>query len=54
MELLRGGAVAVEGQHMCSMIRGVKKEHPVMFTSDFLGEFKDDRELRKEFLSFVQ
>ena len=50
----RGVAVAVEGQHMCSMMRGVKKEHPVMFTSAFLGEFKEDRELRKEFLSLVR
>ncbi len=52
--LPRGVAVAVEGQHMCSMMRGVKKEHPVMFTSAFLGEFKEDRELRKEFLSLVR
>jgi GTP cyclohydrolase I len=50
----RGVAVAVEGQHMCSMMRGVKKEHPVMFTTNFLGEFNDDRELRKEFLSLVR
>ena len=50
----RGVAVAVEGQHMCSMMRGVKKEHPVMFTSAFLGEFKEDRELRREFLSLVR
>ena len=49
-----GVAIAVEGQHMCSMMRGVKKEHPVMFTSAFLGEFKEDRELRKEFLSLVR
>ncbi len=50
----RGVAVAVEGQHMCSMMRGVKKEHPVMFTTSFLGEFNDDREQRKEFLSLVR
>jgi GTP cyclohydrolase I len=50
----RGVAVAVEGQHMCSMMRGVKKEHPVMFTTSFLGEFDKDRELRKEFLSLVR
>ena len=50
----RGVAVAVEGQHMCSMMRGVKKEHPVMFTSAFLGDFEDDRELRKEFLDLIR
>jgi GTP cyclohydrolase I len=50
----RGVAVAVEGQHMCSMMRGVKKEHPVMFTTAFLGEFKTDRELKADFLSLVR
>ncbi len=50
----RGVAVAIEGQHMCSMMRGVKKEHPVMFTTSFIGEFKEDKDLRKEFLSLVR
>jgi GTP cyclohydrolase I len=50
----RGVAVAVEGQHMCSMMRGVKKEHPVMFTTTMLGEFKTDRELKADFLSLVR
>jgi GTP cyclohydrolase I len=36
------------------MMRGVKKEHPVMFTTSFLGEFNEDREMRKEFLSLVK
>jgi GTP cyclohydrolase I len=36
------------------MMRGVKKEHPVMFTTNFLGQFNGDRELRKEFLSLVR
>jgi GTP cyclohydrolase I len=35
-------------------MRGVKKEHPIMFTSSFLGEFKEDRELRKEFLDLIR
>lgn len=50
----RGVAVAVEGQHLCSMMRGVKKEHPVMFTSAFLGEFRDDKEMRREFLDLLR
>ena len=49
----RGVAVLVEGQHMCSMMRGVKKSQASMTTTAFLGEFKDDRELRKEFLAQV-
>lgn len=49
----RGVAVLVEGQHMCSMMRGVKKSQASMTTTAFLGEFKEDRELRKEFLAQV-
>jgi GTP cyclohydrolase I len=48
-----GVAVAVEGRHMCSMMRGVKKEHPVMFTTAFVGTFDQDRERRQEFMSLV-
>ncbi len=49
----RGVAVLVEGQHMCSMMRGVKKSQASMTTTAFLGDFKEDRELRKEFLAQV-
>lgn len=48
-----GVAVVVEGSHMCSMMRGVKKEHPVMMTRSFLGKFEEDRELRKEFMDQI-
>jgi GTP cyclohydrolase I len=47
----RGVAVVVEGSHMCSMMRGVKKEHPRMVTTALLGEFKENETLRKEFMS---
>jgi GTP cyclohydrolase I len=46
----QGVAVVVEGSHMCSMMRGVKKEHPRMMTSYMLGKYKEDRELRREFM----
>lgn len=46
----QGVAVVVEGSHMCSMMRGVKKEHPRMMTSTMLGKYKEDRELRREFM----
>jgi GTP cyclohydrolase I len=49
----QGVAVVVEGSHMCSMMRGVKKEHPVMMTRSFLGQFEADRELRKEFMDQI-
>lgn len=49
-----GVAVMVEGQHMCSMMRGVKKEHPVMITTTMLGAFKEDKALRDDFLRQVR
>lgn len=50
----RGVAVMVKGSHMCSMMRGVKKEHPVMVTTTMLGAFKEDRDLREDFLRQVR
>ena len=49
----RGVAVLVEGSHMCAMMRGVKKPETNMTTSSYLGEFKHDVEMRKEFLGQV-
>ena len=48
-----GVAVIVEGAHMCAMMRGVKKPETNMTTSAYLGEFKTDRGVRKEFLDQV-
>lgn len=45
----QGVAVVVEGQHMCSMMRGVKKEHPRMVTSTLIGSFKENPLTRQEF-----
>lgn len=49
----RGVAVVIEGSHMCSMMRGVKKEHPRMVTKTMLGQFKEDKETRQEFMSLL-
>lgn len=49
----RGVAVFVEGAHMCSMMRGVKKSDATMTTNVFLGAFKEDKDLRAEFLAQV-
>ena len=46
----QGVAVVVEGSHMCSMMRGVKKEHPRMMTSYMLGKYRKDKDLRREFM----
>ncbi|MBI5671208.1 MAG: GTP cyclohydrolase I FolE [Chloroflexi bacterium] len=49
----RGVAVVVEGQHMCSMMRGVRKGDASMTTSAMLGTFRDKPEVRSEFMSHL-
>jgi GTP cyclohydrolase I len=49
----KGVAVIVEGQHMCAMMRGVKKSETNMVTRTYLGVFKDDPLQRSEFLTLV-
>ena len=46
----QGVAVVIEGSHMCSMMRGVKKEHPRMMTSYMIGKYKEDKDIRREFM----
>lgn len=48
-----GVAVVLEGAHMCSIMRGVKKAQASMTTRTLLGSFKEDQNLRNEFLSLV-
>lgn len=50
----QGVAVVVEGSHMCSMMRGVKKEHPRMVTSTMLGSFKENAMTRNEFMQHLR
>jgi len=47
----RGVAVLVEGQHMCSMMRGVKKSQASLITSAFLGEFQTNHALKDDFMA---
>jgi GTP cyclohydrolase I len=49
-----GVAVVIEASHMCSMMRGVKKEHARMVTSSMHGCFKDNEMTRNEFLHFIE
>jgi GTP cyclohydrolase IA len=49
-----GVGVVVEGEHMCSMMRGVKKANARMITSSLRGQFRDDEKTRAEFMSLVQ
>ena len=48
-----GVGVVIEGSHMCSMMRGVKKEHARMVTSAMLGSFKDNPTTRNEFMEHL-
>ena len=49
----KGVAVVLEGSHMCSMMRGVKKQSSKMRTMFMTGEFKKDKDLRREFLNQI-
>ena len=49
----KGVAVVIEGAHMCSMMRGVKKSQATMTTSAMLGMFRDSPETRSEFLEYI-
>lgn len=48
-----GVGVVVEGQHLCSMIRGVRKPNSTMVTSAMRGGFKSDPRTRNEFMSLI-
>jgi GTP cyclohydrolase I len=56
MEVLHplGVAVVVEGAHLCSMMRGVKKANARMVTSALTGRFKSDARTRNEFFEHVK
>lgn len=45
----KGIAVLTNGMHMCSIMRGVKKEDAELITSRFTGIFENSSELRNDF-----
>ncbi|MEL7625720.1 MAG: GTP cyclohydrolase I FolE [Anaerolineaceae bacterium] len=49
-----GVGIVMEGQHLCMMMRGVKKEQASMTTSAMLGGFRTRLETRMEFLNMIQ
>jgi GTP cyclohydrolase I len=49
----RGVAVVIEGLHLCSMMRGVKKHDARMTTSTLLGGFRTNLATRQEFLDNI-
>lgn len=56
MDILKpkGVAVTCDAQHFCMMMRGVEKQHSATVTSAMLGEFRDRKETRDEFLSLIR
>lgn len=49
----QGAGVAVEAEHLCMQMRGIKKPGSRMLTSAMRGSFRDQNETRAEFLSLV-
>ena len=48
-----GVGVVIEGQHLCMMMRGIKKGQSMMTTSAMLGGFRKRLETRMEFLNRI-
>ena len=49
----RGVGVIIEARHFCMMMRGVEKQHSGTVTSAMLGDFRERKETRDEFLALV-
>lgn len=49
-----GVAVAVEAEHLCMTMRGIKKPGSLMVTSAMRGTFRSQQATRAEFLSLVR
>ena len=49
-----GVAVVLEGLHLCSKIRGVKKSESRMVTSSMTGAFRENKMTRQEFMSHLE
>jgi GTP cyclohydrolase IA len=50
----RGVGVVIEARHFCMMMRGVQKQNSVAVSSAMLGEFRENRATRDEFLALVR
>jgi GTP cyclohydrolase IA len=49
----KGVACVVEATHLCTMMRGVKKQQATMVTSSMTGTFRRDARTRTEFLGLI-
>ncbi|MGI8872255.1 MAG: GTP cyclohydrolase I FolE [Candidatus Limnocylindria bacterium] len=49
----KGVGCVVEASHLCTMMRGVRKQQAAMVTSSMLGTFRRDGRTRNEFLKLI-
>jgi GTP cyclohydrolase I len=49
----KGVACVVDATHLCTVMRGVRKQEATMVTSSMLGTFRADARTRSEFLTFI-
>ena len=50
----KGVAVIIEASHGCMSTRGIKQHGVSMVTKCWLGDFKEDAELRRELLESIR
>ena len=50
----KGVGVIIEARHLCMQMRGVEKQHGQAVTSAMLGEFRNNKQTRDEFLALVR
>jgi GTP cyclohydrolase I len=49
----KGVGCVIEATHLCTVMRGVRKQEATMVTSAMLGTFRADARTRSEFLTFI-
>ncbi len=49
----KGVGCVIEATHLCTVMRGVRKQEATMVTSSMLGTFRRDARTRTEFLTFI-
>ena len=49
----KGVGCVIEASHLCTMMRGVRKQQATMLTSSMLGTFRRDARTRGEFMGLI-